>query len=347
MEKIKIGNKLIGDGEPCYIIAEAGRNHNGNIRLAKKLVEMAAECGADAVKFQSFRADDLIVRDVEKIAHIKERIKESAYESTKKVELKEQWHFELADLAKENNIDFLSTPEDHKMADLLERVGVPAFKIASLDITYFDLLRHVAKKGKPMIVSTGMSNLAEVAEAVEVIRSESNNQIILLHCVSAYPPSIEDVNLSCIKMIKQVFNLPTGYSDHTLSIFVPVSAVALGANLIEKHFTLDKSLPGVDHKISADPKEFKKIVEGIREIEKAMGSGFKLPSASESEMRRKTRRKIVAQMDIRKGSIIKRDMLGVKIAGEGGLEPKFLDVIIGRRLKVDVKKDQKITWDMI
>lgn len=338
---------MIGDGKPCYIIAEAGRNHNGDIRLAKKMVEMASECGADAVKFQSFRADDLIVKEMEKISHIKKTVIESAYESTKKVELKEQWHFELADLAKENNINFLSTPEDHKMADLLERVAVPAFKIASLDITYFDLLRHIAKKGKPMIVSTGMSNLAEVAEAVEVIKSEGNNQIILLHCVSAYPPKIKDVNLLCINTIKQVFNLPTGYSDHTTSIFVPMSAVSLGANIIEKHFTLDKSLPGVDQRISANPKEFRIIVKGIREVERAMGSAFKLPSISEAEMLKKTRRKIVARLDVRKHTIIKREMLGVKIAGEGGLEPRFLDIIIGRRSKVNIKKDQKITWDMI
>ena len=345
--KLKIGDKLIGEEEPCFIIAEAGVNHNGSVELAKKLIDAAKDAGADAVKFQTFKAESVVVKDAQKAEYQKETTGEgSQYEMIKKLELTEEDFRELADYAEKKDIMFLSSPFDKESVDLLHELDVPAFKVGSGEITNLPLLRYIAKKGKPIILSTGMSTLGEIEEALDVIRSEGVEDIILLHCVSNYPARIEDVNLRAMGTLKQAFKLPVGFSDHTLGITAPIAAVALGACVIEKHFTLDRNLPGPDHKASLEPDELKEMVKDIREVEKALGNGIKKPTKEEEKIKKVARRSIVAKVDISKGAIITEDMLDVKRPGTG-IEPKYLKFIIGRKTKEDIKKDDVIRFEMI
>jgi len=345
--KVKINDKLIGEEEPCFIVAEAGVNHNGSVELAKKLIDAAKDAGADAVKFQTFKAESVVVKDAQKAEYQKETTGEgSQYEMIKKLELTEEDFRELADYAEKKDIMFLSSPFDKESVDLLNELDVPAFKVGSGEITNFSLLKHIAKKGKPIILSTGMSTLGEIEEALDVIRSEGVEDIILLHCVSNYPARIEDVNLRAMGTLKQAFKLPVGFSDHTLGITAPIAAVALGACVIEKHFTLDRNLPGPDHKASLEPDELKEIVKDIREVEKALGNGIKKPTKEEEEVKKVARKSIVAKVDISKGAIITEEMLDVKRPGTG-IEPKYLKFIIGRKTKEDIKKDDVIRFEMI
>ena len=345
--KVKIGNKLIGEEEPCFIIAEAGVNHNGSVELAKKLIDTAKDAGADAVKFQTFKVDNVVIKDAEKAEYQQETTGEgSQYEMIKKLELTEGDFRELADYAEKKDIMFLSSPFDKESVDLLHELDVPAFKVGSGEITNLPLLRYIAKKEKPIILSTGMSTLGEIEEALDVIRSEGVEDIILLHCVSNYPARIEDVNLRALGTLKQAFKLPVGFSDHTLGITAPIAAVALGACVIEKHFTLDRNLPGPDHKASLEPDELKEMVKDIREVEKALGNGIKKPTKEEEKIKKVARRSIVAKVDISKGAIITEEMLDVKRPGTG-IEPKYLKFIIGRKAKEDIKKDIIISLKMI
>ena len=345
--KIRIEDKLIGEEEPCFIIAEAGVNHNGSVELAKKLIDAAKDAGADAVKFQTFKAESVVVKDAQKAEYQKETTGEgSQYEMIKKLELAEEDFRELADYAEKKDIMFLSSPFDKESVDLLHELDVPAFKVGSGEITNLPLLRYIAKKEKPIILSTGMSTLGEIEEALDVIRSEGVEDIILLHCVSNYPARIEDVNLRAMGTLKQAFKLPVGFSDHTLGITAPIAAVALGACVIEKHFTLDRNLPGPDHKASLEPDELKKMVKAIKEVEKALGNGIKKPTKEEKEIKKAARKSIVAKVDISKGTIITEDMLDVKRPGTG-IEPKYLKFIIGRKAKEDIKKDDVIRFEMI
>ena len=347
MEKIRIGDRLIGEEEPCFIIAEAGVNHNGSVELAKKLIDAAKDAGADAVKFQTFKTENVVVKDAQKAEYQKETTGEgSQCDMIKKLELTEEDFRELADYAEKKDIMFLSSPFDKDSIDLLNELDVPAFKVGSGEITNFPLLRYIAKKGKPIILSTGMSTLGEIEEALDVIRSEGVENIILLHCVSNYPARIEDVNLRAMGTLKQAFKLPVGFSDHTLGITAPIAAVALGACVIEKHFTLDRNLPGPDHKASLEPDELKEMVKAIREVEKALGNGIKKPTKEEEKIKKVARRSIVAKVDISKGAIITEDMLDVKRPGTG-IEPKYLKFIIGRKAKEDIKKDDVIRFEMI
>jgi len=229
---------------------------------------------------------------------------------------------------------------------LLCELDVSVFKIGSGEITNFPLLRYIAKKGKPIILSTGMSTLGEVEEALNIIRSEGVEDIILLHCVSNYPAKIEDVNLRAMETLWQAFKVPVGFSDHTLGIIVPIAAVVLGAFVIEKHFTLDKNLPGPDHKASLEPDELKKMINAVRSVEKALGDGIKRPTGKEKEIKKVVRRGIVAKVDILEGTIITEDMLDVKRPGTG-IEPKYMDIIVGRKTKEDIKKDELILMDKI
>ena len=348
MKKLYIGDRAVGPGEPVYIVAEAGRNHNGDMEMAEGLVKAAAWAGADAVKFQSFRARELMVKDIFKLTHEEHttQAQESAYQATEKVELCEEAHYRLAEVARREGVAFLSTPEDMEMVEVLERAGVPAFKTASVDLTYLDLLRAISAKGRPMIVSTGMATMDEVAGAIDAIASTGNDQVCLLHCVSCYPPPVEDTNLRAMEALRQAFPFPVGYSDHSLGITIPIAAVALGACLIEKHFTLDRGLPGSDHRISADPAELRAMVEGIRTVERALGDGVKVPAPSEMDMRC-ARRKIVARRDIESGTTLSIDMLAVKMCRDRGIEPRFLPVVVGRETRASLREDEVITWHKI
>ncbi len=345
MINVRIADKIIGEGEPCFIIAEAGVNHNGDIELAKELIDAARNAGADAVKFQTFKAGKVVTQNAEKAEYQKETTeKGSQYEMIKKLELTEEDFNDLADYAKKKNIVFLSSPFDKESVDLLDEIDVPVFKVASGEITNFPLLTHIAKKEKPIILSTGMTTLGEVEEALNVIRSEGVKDIILLHCVSDYPAKMKDVNLRAMETLKRAFKLPVGFSDHTLGITVPIAAVALGACVMEKHFTLDKNLPGPDHKASLEPNELKEMVKAIRDVEKALGDGIKRPTKNEGEVKRVVRRSIVARVDIPDGTIITGDMIDVKRPGTG-IEPKYMKMVVGKRAKINIKKDDLITWN--
>ena len=348
MIRVKIGDRNIGDGEPCFIIAEAGVNHNGSVKMAKKLIDVAKDVGGDAVKFQTFKAENIVIKNAEKAEYQKETagIEESQYDMIKKLELTEYDFKELADYAKEKDILFLSSPFDKESVDLLYKLDVPVFKVGSGEITNFPLLKHIAKKEKPIILSTGMATLGEVEEALNVIRSEGAEDVVLLHCVSNYPARIEDVNLRAMETLKQEFKIPVGFSDHTLGITVPIAAVALDACVIEKHFTLDRNLPGPDHKASLELDELKEMVKAIRDVEKALGDGIKRPTKEEDEIKKIARRSIVAKIDIPKGTIIAEDMLDVKRPGTG-IKPKYIDMIVGKKAKENIRKDELVTREII
>lgn len=345
MKTIKIADRRVGNGEPCFIIAEAGVNHNGDINLAKKLIDVAKETGVDAVKFQTFKAEREISKSAAKAAYQKETTgtEESQFEMVKKLELTEEDFAELFTYAGGKGITFLSSPFDEGSVDLLDKLGVSAFKVASGEITNFPLLKHIASKRKPIILSTGMSTIDEVKEALEVIRKQGVEDIVLLHCVSSYPARVEATNLRAIETLRQTLALPVGLSDHTIGITIPVAAVALGACIIEKHFTLDKNLPGPDHRASLEPEELRQMVEAIRNVEKAMGDGVKRPTKEEEEIKKVARRSIVARVDIPEGTIITGDMLTIKRPGTG-IEPKYIQKVVGVKVKADIKEDSMITW---
>jgi len=333
--KVKIGDRLVGEGEPIFIIAEVGSNHDGKLEQAKQLTAAAKKCGADAVKFQSFTADKLVSPKYEKI-----------YQALQKVELPLEWHEELAKFAESQDIIFMSTPFDEESASLLNNLGVPAFKIASYDMTNNPLLRHVAGFKKPLLLSTGMATLSEVEEAVNAIRITGNNDIILLHCVSNYPPRMEDTNLKAMVTMQKTFQLPVGYSDHSLGIIVSLGAVALGACIIEKHITIDKTLPGPDHPYALEVDEFGEMVRQIRNLELALGNGVKDPVEAEVP-EREWRRGIHAATDISKGTKIMRDMIKIVRPCFSALEPKYIDLVVGRVAKKDIAAHEPINWDNI
>jgi len=343
MKKVKIGNRTVGKGEPTFIVAEIGYNFS-TLDEALRSIDAAIDCGVDAVKFQTFKAGTVTTRDV---MFPPEAGGGSQYEEFKRYELSEETHREIFGYAREKGIIAYSTPSHPDDVELLERIGVPAYKIGADDLTNLPLLKYAAKKKLPMIISTGMATMAEVDEAVATILATRNKDIILLHCVSNYPvEKLENVNLRAIATLERAFGLPVGLSDHTTTLSVPVAAVAMGAVLIERHFTLDKKLPVPDAFFSADAKEMKAIVQGIREVERAMGDGVKKPTDIETEMRSQARKGLIAARAIAKGTAITEDMLCIKRPGIG-IAPRFLDLVVGRRAKVDIKPDEVITWDKV
>lgn len=345
---IKIGSKTISENSPVFIIAEAGVNHNGDIEIAKKMVDAACEAGADAIKFQIFKTDSLVIKNADKAEYQKLNtgIDETQYDMLKKLELSYEEHFKIMEYCKERNIIYLSTPFDYESVDALEELNVYAYKISSGDITNLPFLKYIASKGKPMIVSTGMSNLGEVEDAIEIIKSAGNENIILLHCTSNYPAEYNDVNLKAMITLKNAFQLPVGYSDHTLGIEVPIAAVSLGARIIEKHFTLDRTMPGPDHKASLEPAELKQMIISIRNIEKALGDGIKKCTKSEENVKKLARKSIVAASYIPKGTVIEENMLTIKRPGTG-IPPKFIDYLIGKKAKIDILKDTVLDLSMV
>jgi N-acetylneuraminate synthase/N,N'-diacetyllegionaminate synthase len=347
MKRIKIANRTIGLGHPCFIVAEAGVNHNGSITLAKKLIDAAKAAGADAVKFQAFKSEKIVTKFAAKAPYqVKSTGEEGQYAMLKKVELTETGLKELANYANKKKIIFLATPFDRESVDVLYRLKVPAFKIASGEITNFPLLQHIASKKKPVIMSTGISTIAEIREAIRVLNSGGAKSIMLLHCVSDYPAKVDEVNLMAMETLRQTFNLPVGFSDHTLGITVPIAAAVLGAAVIEKHFTLDRKLPGPDHKASLEPSELKEMVARIREVEKAMGDGIKRLTKSEKAVRNAVRRSIVAKINIPRGAVITEKMLELKRPGTG-LGPAYLKKVIGKRAKKSIMADELVTLEKL
>jgi N-acetylneuraminate synthase/N,N'-diacetyllegionaminate synthase len=346
MSEIKIADKTIGEYSKSFIIAEAGVNHNGSIEMAKKLVNAAKEAGADAVKFQTFKTKNLVTKNAKKAEYqIKNSGEESQYEMIKKLELSDSEFQEIAKYAESKGIIFLSSPFDIESVDLLDEMNIPAFKIASGEITNFPLLKHIAKKHRPVILSTGMSTIGEVEEALNLIE-KYNDDIILMHCLTNYPAKKEDANLNVIKTLEYTFKRPVGFSDHTSGIEMSVAAVALGSCVIEKHFTLDKNLPGPDHKASLEPQELYEMVKAVRNVETGLGNGIKKPTNDEIKIKKLVRKSIVAKEDILKGSILTEEMLNIKRPGTG-IEPKYLDELVGRELIDDVKKDDLLKWNQL
>jgi N,N'-diacetyllegionaminate synthase len=329
------------------IIAEAGVNHNGDFENAKKLILAAANAGADYVKFQTFKADKLVSKDAQKAEYQKANLKDEGdtqYDMLKKLEMSEVWHYELIKYSNECGIKFLSTGFDEDSIDFLDSLNIDLFKVPSGEITNKPYLEHIAKKGKPIVISTGMSNLQEIKEAVEVIQNFqiAKNQITILHCNTEYPTPMQDVNLLAMNTIQSELGVQVGYSDHTLGIEVPIAAVALGACIIEKHFTLDKNMNGPDHKASLDPLELKEMVRLIRNIEFAIsGSGIKEPSVSEIKNIEITRKSIVAKSKIMKGERFTNSNITTKRPGTG-LSPMQWELVIGRTANQDFNIDDLI-----
>lgn len=326
-----------------YVIAEAGVNHNGKIELAKQLIDEAAKAGADAIKFQTFKADKLVTKNAEKAMYQKNETdkNESQYDMIKRLELKFEDHSELIDYAESKNIQFLSSGFDLDSLEFLNDIGVSIFKVPSGEITNLPYLRKIASFGKPIILSTGMSDNAEILDALKVLRQSGGEEITILHCNTEYPTPMSDVNLLAMKSIEKEFGCKVGYSDHTLGIEVPIAAVALGAEIIEKHFTLDKQMDGPDHKASLEPVELKDMVSSIRNIEKALGDGIKKPSVSESKNKIIARKSIVAKVEISKGSVFTEENLSVKRPGNG-LSPMKWDQVIGESATRDYEPDEMI-----
>jgi N,N'-diacetyllegionaminate synthase len=348
MDQVKLASKVIGQGMPCFIIAEAGVNHNGDVKLARKLIDVAKGAGADAVKFQTFGAEAIVTKIAGKAEYQKKTTgtQESQLAMLQKLELGERDFEKLCDYARKKGIMFFSSPFDIKSVDLLDRLGVPAFKIPSGEITNFPLLKHTARKKKPIILSTGMSTLGDTEEALEVLMKEGAKEIVLLHCVSSYPARAEDMNLRVMETLRCAFDLPVGLSDHTLGTTVPVAAVALGACVIEKHFTLDRSLPGPDHRASLEPEELKQMVKAIREVEKAVGDGSRISTKEEEQTRKAARRSLVARVRIPKGTVITEAMLDIKRPGTG-IEPKYMDKVIGALARWRIEQDEPLTTDKL
>ena len=326
-----------------FVIAEAGVNHNGNIEIAKKLIDAASAAGADAVKFQTFRAESLVCKTAKKAEYqlgVTDR-SETQYDMLKKLELTEQMHKKLMEYCAKKKIMFLSTPFDIGSVKLLSKLGMQIFKIPSGEITNLPYLREIAGHQKKVILSTGMSNMNEVKAAVDVLKENGAADIILLHCNTQYPTPVSDVNLLAMVKMHEELGLPVGYSDHTLGIDVPIAAAALGAAVIEKHFTLNKNMEGPDHKASLEPQELKRMVEGIRKTELALGVGIKQASDSEKENRDIVRKSIVAASGIKKGEKYTEENLTVKRPGIG-ISPMRWDEVIGKTAGRDYETDEMI-----
>jgi N-acetylneuraminate synthase/N,N'-diacetyllegionaminate synthase len=348
IESIDLLGRPVGPRHPCFVIAEAGINHNGDPEMALKLVDAAARVGAEAVKFQTFRAEQVVSAYAPKAEYQVETTgeNETQLEMAKKLELSYADFERIKAHCDVRGITFLSTPFDEESADFLENLGVPAFKIPSGEIVNPAFLEHVARKGKPLLVSTGMSSLGEVDEAVRIIRQTGNKQFVLLHCVSSYPAEASSANLRAMTTMREAFQVPVGYSDHTQGIEVPLAAVALGACVIEKHFTLDRDLRGPDHRASADENEFAVLLKAIRRVEESLGHGRKEPALCEAEIARVARRSLVAARAISSGTILTRDLIAVKRPGTG-IAPRLLSAVLGRKAAVNIDKETVITWEML
>ena len=350
---IKIGERLVGEGRPVFIIAEAGVNHNGSLELAKRLVDAAKDAGADAVKFQTFTAELLVTRSAEQAKYQAENTKkrEPQFQMLKRLELPPAAYEELAAYAAEKKIIFLSTPFSEKDADTIESL-VPAYKIPSGEITNIPFLRHVAQKEKPVLLSTGMASIQEVIQAAKAIRESGNGDIVVLHSTSNYPPSDESMNMRAITTLQRELRLPIGYSDNGHGTMdgsgslAPVIAVTLGACVIEKHFTLDKAMEGPDQRASLSPTELQEMVAAVRRTERMLGSGEKKCTPEEEVIRAMARKSIITKRGIKKGETLAADCLIMKRPGTG-ISPTDLPRVLGKKAKRDIPQDTVLKWDDI
>ena len=341
---IKIGNKIVGENKKPFVIAEAGVNHNGSLELALKLIDKAKEAGADAIKFQTFKAEQVVTSSGVMADYQKKNLgkNESQIEMLRKLELKEEFYEKLLKRCRELDIVFISTPHGgFESVDFLHKCGVPAFKFGSGEITNLPVLAYAARLQKPMIIGTGMSTLEEVKEAWETIKKTGNQKVIFLHCTSDYPCPPGDVNLRAMQTMMRKLPTLIGYSDHTLGPQTATMAVTLGAVLIEKHFTLDKNMPGPDHKASMEFEELRDLVTSLANAHTIMGSDIKTPTKAEIKTIKIVRKSLVALKDIKKGEKFTKENIGIKRPGTG-LAPKYYSKVLSRKAKKDVKIDSLI-----
>ncbi|MEY3176171.1 MAG: N,N-diacetyllegionaminic acid synthase [Planctomycetota bacterium] len=337
VQAVVAGTRRIGPGSPCFVIAEVGVNHNGRLDLALRSIDVAKEAGADAVKFQTFRAERLVTKNAQAARYQTENlgVVKSQFEMLKELELSDADHERIVNHCRACGIQFMSTPFDEDSADLLHGLGMELFKVPSGELTNLPLLRHIAGFGRPMVISTGMSTLGDVEAAVNAVEAAGNRQIVLLHCVSNYPAAAADVNLRAMLSMRSAFGLPVGYSDHTLGIEVGLASVALGACVLEKHFTLDRTLPGPDHRASAEPAELRQLIAGVRTIEAALGAGRKAPCASELDTAKAARKSLVAATDMAAGTLLTEELIAIRRPGTG-LPPAMKPYLVSRTLRVGV-----------
>ena len=328
-----------------YFIAEAGVNHNGSLELAKSLIEVAKQANADAIKFQTFSAERLVTKIAPSAEYQKSAGEGSTqFEMLKRLELSANDFQVLCDYCLELGLEFISTPFDEESADLLDEIGVSIYKVSSGDLTNLDLLAHIAAKGKPMIISTGMANMAETERAVQTLKNAGNDQFAILHCVSNYPARPDQANLRAMATLGHAFKCPVGWSDHMQGNAISLAATACGAQIIEKHFTMDRNMPGPDHAASLEPDELKALIKGVRDVEAAMGTGVKWPTEPEAEIALVARRSITADCDIKKGTVLTRSMLSMRRPGDG-IEPYLTPMVVGRVARADISAGQTIKLD--
>jgi sialic acid synthase SpsE len=348
MAVISIGERVVGAGAPCYVIAEAGANHNRDLDVARRLIDAAADAGADAVKFQTYSGRVLYSTKTPRFDYLGELGAKPAHELLDDIALPRDWQPVLAAHCRDRAVEFLSSPFDRDAIAELDAIGVAALKIASFEIVDLGLVRAAAATGRPLILSTGMCTVGEIDEAVQAARGAGATQIALLQCASLYPAPAHIMNLRAIPAMEAAFGVPVGLSDHTLGVHVAPAAVALGARLVEKHFTLDRTMVGPDHPFAVEPKELAELVAHIRDVEAALGDGVKRGPAPEeaAEMYAKARRSLVAAFAIPAGTVITAEMLCVKRPGTG-IAPRYFDVVPGRVARVDIDEDDVITWEMV
>lgn len=348
MSEVRIGARAVGVGHPCYVIAEAGSNHNRDLDTARRLVDVAANAGADAVKFQTYSGATLYSTHAPRFDYLGGKASKPPNELLDDLALPREWQQVLAGHCRARGIEFLSSPFDRQAVDELDALDVAAFKVASFEIVDLGLIEYMSAAGRPLIVSTGMATLGEIEAAVDTARKAGAGGLCLLQCASLYPAPPHTLNLAAIPTLKAGFGVPVGLSDHSLGIHLPPAAVALGADLVEKHFTLDRGQHGPDHGFAVEPGELRDLVEHIREVEAAIGDGQKHgPTAEEAEeMYTKARRSVVAARAIPAGTEIASDMLTVKRPGFG-VAPRDLRALVGRRAARDIEADEVVTWDMV
>ncbi len=344
MDAFQIGDRSIGPDEPTFVIAEAGSNHNGDLETAKELIDVAVAAGADAVKFQTFRATDMYVEDSGSVEYLDDG---TIYDLLESLEMPYEWIPKLHEYCRNQEIYFMSTPFDERSADELAEY-VPAWKVASYTSSHHPFLRYLAETDKPILMSTGAHELNEIAESVDVLDNEDVTDLVLLQCVAAYPAPLEDINVRVIETLREEFGVLTGLSDHTLDpVTAPTAAVSLGASVVEKHFTLDKSMEGPDHQFALEPDQLDDMVTAIRNTETALGTADKYVLNVEEKLHDLARRRVHATTDIEAGDTLTEDNVGVLRSGRqtNGLHPKFYDELLGKVAERQIPKDSGITWD--
>jgi len=347
MKNIFINEKIIGFNSPIFLIAEAGINHNGELSLAKKLIDIASEADVDAIKFQTFSAEKLILKITPKVQYQKENAgdQESFYEMVKKYELTKEDFKILSTYCNDKGIIFLSTPFDKTSVEWLEELNIPAYKVGSGDMNNFPLLKLICSKKKPILLSTGMATLEEVIESVNFLKSNNVEDIVIFQCTTNYPSNYEEINLNVIDTYKKEFpNNIIGFSDHSLGFEASIGAAAIGVKVIEKHFTINKEMDGPDHKASLNPRELKEWVKHIRNLEKALGDYKKFPSKNEQEIAKIARKSIVTLSDLKEGDTIKKEDIDIKRPGYG-ISPKYFSSLIGKTIKRNVPKNSILFWE--